>query len=48
VTAPRAVHDPGKILTDLVAVLALDEDCLADTAVLRVQGLSWSTGAVIR
>jgi hypothetical protein len=35
--APRAVHDPGKILTDLVATLALGGDCLADVAVLRAQ-----------
>jgi hypothetical protein len=39
--APRAVHDPGKILTDLVMALALGGDCLADIAVLRAQpGLS--------
>jgi hypothetical protein len=35
--APRAVHDPGKILTDLVVALALGGDCLADAAVLRAQ-----------
>jgi Transposase DDE domain group 1 len=35
--APRAVHDPGKILTDLVVTLALGGDCLADAAVLRAQ-----------
>ena len=35
--APRAVHDPGKILTDLVMALALGVDCLADIAVLRAQ-----------
>ncbi len=35
--APRAVHDPGKILTDLVMTLALGGDCLADVAVLRTQ-----------
>jgi hypothetical protein len=33
--APRAVHDPGKILTDLAMTLALGGDCLADAAVLR-------------
>jgi hypothetical protein len=33
--APRAVHDPGKILTDLVVTLALGGDCLADAAMLR-------------
>ena len=35
--APRAVHDPGKILTDLALTLALGGDCLADVAVLRAQ-----------
>jgi hypothetical protein len=35
--APRAVHDPGKILTDLVVALALGGDCLADVVVLRAQ-----------
>jgi hypothetical protein len=35
--APRAVHDPGKILTDLAMALALGGDCLADVAVLRTQ-----------
>jgi len=34
---PRAVHDPGKIVADLAAVLALGGDCLADIAVLREQ-----------
>jgi hypothetical protein len=34
---PRAVHHPGKILTDLVVMLALGGDCLADIAVLRAQ-----------
>src|SRR5215468_8770835 len=33
--APRAVHDPGKIVADLVVALALGGDCLADIAVLR-------------
>jgi hypothetical protein len=33
--APRAVHDPGKIVADLVVTLALGGDCLADVAVLR-------------
>jgi Transposase DDE domain group 1 len=32
---PRALHDPGKILTDLAVMLALGGDCLADVAVLR-------------
>jgi hypothetical protein len=35
--APRAVHDPGKILTDLAMTLALGGDCLADVAVLRAR-----------
>ena len=35
--APRAVHDPGKIITDLVVALALGGDCLADVALLRAQ-----------
>jgi len=35
--APRAVHDPGKIITDLAAAMALGGDCLADIAVLREQ-----------
>jgi hypothetical protein len=35
--ASRAVHDPGKILTDLAMALALGGDCLADIAVLRAQ-----------
>ncbi len=34
---PRAVHDPGKILADLVVMLGLGGDCLADVAVLRDQ-----------
>ncbi len=33
----RAVHDPGKIVTDLAVALALGGDCLADIAVLRAQ-----------
>jgi Transposase DDE domain group 1 len=35
--APRAVHDPGKIVADLAVALALGGDCLADVAVLRAQ-----------
>src|SRR6516164_10918418 len=35
--APRAVHDPGKIVADLAAALALGGDRLADIAVLREQ-----------
>jgi hypothetical protein len=33
----RAVHDPGKIIADLAATLALGGDCLADIAMLRAQ-----------
>jgi Transposase DDE domain group 1 len=32
--APRAVHSPGKIVTDLAVALALGGDCLADVAML--------------
>jgi hypothetical protein len=35
--APRAVHDPGKVVADLTAAVALGGDCLADIAVLREQ-----------
>ena len=35
--APRAVHDPGKIIADLAVALALGGDCLADVAVLRAE-----------
>jgi hypothetical protein len=35
--APRAIHDPGKIITDLAIAVALGGDCLADIAVLRSQ-----------
>ena len=35
--APWAVHDPGKIVADLAAAVALGGDCLADIAVLREQ-----------
>jgi hypothetical protein len=33
----RAVHSPGKIVTDLAVTLALGGDCLADVAMLRAQ-----------
>lgn len=33
----RAIHDPGKIITDLAVSLALGGDCLADIAMLRAQ-----------
>lgn len=32
---PLAIHDPGKIVADLVISLALGGDCLADAALLR-------------
>src|SRR6202044_2922892 len=35
--APRAVHDPGKVVADLAAAVALGGDCLAAIAVLREQ-----------
>jgi Transposase DDE domain group 1 len=35
--APRAVHDPGKVIADLASAVALGGDCLADIAVLREQ-----------
>lgn len=34
---PTAVHDPGKVLTDLAVTLALGGNCLADAAVLRAE-----------
>jgi hypothetical protein len=33
----RAVHAPGKIITDLAVAVALGGDCLADVAMLRAQ-----------
>jgi hypothetical protein len=35
--APRAVHDPGKIVLDLAVAVALGGDCLADVAAVRAQ-----------
>jgi len=32
-----AVHDPGKVLLDLVNLIALGGDCLADLGVVRAQ-----------
>ncbi len=50
--APRAVHDPAKVLLDLAVTLALGGDCLADVAVLRsepgVYGLVASDPTVSR
>ena len=34
---PRAVHSPGKIVTDLAVAVALGGDCLADVAMVRAQ-----------
>jgi hypothetical protein len=34
---PLAVHDPGKIVLDLVVSVALGGDCAADIAVVRAQ-----------
>src|SRR5665647_3177131 len=49
---PSAVHDPGKIITDLALSLALGGDCLADVALLRcepgVYGLVGSDPTVSR
>lgn len=33
----RAIHDPGKIITDLTVTVALGGDCAADLAVARAQ-----------
>jgi hypothetical protein len=33
----RAVHDPGKVITDLAVALALGGDCLADIGMLRAE-----------
>jgi Transposase DDE domain group 1 len=35
--APRAVHDPAKVLTDVAIAVALGGDCAADVAVVRAQ-----------
>ena len=35
--APRAMHDPGKIVLDLAVAVALGGDCLADIGVLRAE-----------
>lgn len=34
---PMAIHDPGKVITDLALTLALGGDCLADVALLRAE-----------
>ncbi len=34
---PMAIHDPGKVITDLAITLALGGDCLADIAMLRAE-----------
>jgi hypothetical protein len=33
----KAVHDPGKVVTDLAVAVALGGDCVADLAVVRAQ-----------
>jgi hypothetical protein len=33
----RAVHDPGKVITDLAVALAMGGDCLADVGMLRAE-----------
>lgn len=35
--APRAVHDPGKLVLDLAVAIGLGGDCLSDVAVARAQ-----------
>jgi hypothetical protein len=35
--APRAQHDPGKVLLDVATAVALGGDCLADLAAVRAQ-----------
>lgn len=35
--ADRAVHDPGEVLVDVAAAVALGGDCLADLAAVRAQ-----------
>ena len=35
--APRAGHDPGKVVLDLAVAIALGGDCLADLGVVRAQ-----------
>ena len=34
---PRAVHDPGTVLSDVAPAVALGGDCLADVGVLRAE-----------
>jgi hypothetical protein len=34
---PMAIHDPGKVITDLAVALALGGDCLADVGLLRAE-----------
>jgi hypothetical protein len=34
---PRAIHDPGKVVTDLAVMLVLGGDCLSDVAMLHSQ-----------
>ena len=46
--ASRAVHDPGKIVTDLAVAVALGGDCLADAAVLVPSRPCWGRWPPIR
>ena len=34
---PAAVHDPGKVVLDLVLAIAAGGDCLADVSLIRAQ-----------
>jgi hypothetical protein len=34
---PRAIHDPGKVVTDLAVMLVLGRDCLSDVTMLHSQ-----------
>ena len=43
---PRAVHSPGKIITDLAVAVALGGDCLADVAMLRAQPELFGPGSL--
>jgi hypothetical protein len=42
----EGIHDPGKIVADLAAALALGGDCLADIAVLPEQSRPGRAGGV--
>nr|WP_276521985.1 IS1380 family transposase [Gordonia terrae] len=36
-TAPRAVHDPAKVLVDLATAVAVGGDCVSDLSIVRAQ-----------